>query len=219
MDDFFFYSDNELCEKLTDWLFVECLNEFRATTERVLQLENDGKYAARIYGKEKLSSLLDLPVSDLELQLMLSEDQFRTDINVAEGPHYYVPVPDLTELQMCKREDSGDSFAVEQLTPPARSATTGFDLLDTVFQDYGDTELNNKISDIKIELNEFCAGEGLMSGYEERVEMGCGECDELETMPKLQIISKHKGRESEHEHEHACPTTVRQQKKRGRPRK
>lgn len=218
-DEFYFYTEDELLQKLADWLFIECLNEFRSMTERVLELENDGKYGARIYGKEKLSTLLDLPVSDLEFQLMMSEDQFRSDINVAEGPHYYVPVPDLTELQMFKQEN------METLTTNSEPMN-GFDLLDRVFQDYGDTELDNKISDIKIELNEFCAGDRRMDNCEDNVDMGdSGEdasrlstntmydYEEAEIIPKLQIIGKHQAQASEHVGPPVHP------KRRGRPRK
>lgn len=212
-NDFYLQSEEELSQKLAEWLFNECVNEFRTNTKRVLNFEDET--GARIYDRENLSRLLDMPISNLELHFNTSSDLCPEGFSVAEGPHYYVP-NSLIELQSCLKESTNNQVIANDYESELQCE---FQHSDIIQSDIMNLKENDQVLDVKIELEDFC-----MNTNEENKTNGTEVVKPNQIVvdydgvpiPKIQIISRNEVSKYEG-NKNAFPTKRR--KRRGRPRK
>lgn len=212
--EFYLKSEEELSQLVADWLFKESVNEFRTNTKRVLDFNND-EVEARIYDRDRLQTLFDMPISNIE-HLMTSTNEFPDGLNIAEGPHYYVPNT-LIELQPCTKESVEERIANEC----EQELKSGFDEHDLAMLNTNDSD-EVKSLDIKVELDDSCENSRLNIDGKGDMNLGNDSKPSKKTIdfkavpiPKTNIISGNQVQKTGSSNAHS----TKRHRRRGRPRK
>ncbi|XP_065202698.1 uncharacterized protein LOC135833024 isoform X2 [Planococcus citri] len=237
-------SEEELVVMLSQWLFRESINQLQSDTKRLVLSEYDAAISEdlRVLRKEQLSSYLNKPVINLELQMKTYSNDFSFNFNVSDGPHYFIPDGFFTELHpgtksvhdyfpyQCGENDnknevsrnfmeSETSSNIDQYYDDERS---NFDLIDSIVSNKGvvnDTEYGCKLSNIKEELETYCTNDAKIMDEDSKsnasnvtIQKTEETHDKTSPVPKLQIKGRHEALK------HDTYPAV-QHKKRGRPKK
>ncbi len=216
---------SELSTQISDWLFKESIDEFRVNTVQLLRLDNKHSEVG-VFDKGTLSAYLAVPEEELSFTLLTSSKESLMDINLAEGPHYSFDDSTLIELRPSNDAEMLDLSECVQKKEniPGFENDQYFDLIDSVLQDIGNEKFDDRISEIKVELNDFYETDAKnfdtdieqMNLPKRELNVEKYHSSESVHMPKLQIIGRHEVQRAKRSNSTGADGRHR---KRGRPRK